>query len=568
MRFVCSVVYQNLIKMLWVKVWVDSRNDVSARAMQRQQTLLNLFIAPASLTQFWFRFFSVRVCALLLCTIHQSNCRFATDFNCKEIKQSSEYVDDVKTFVRELADHFNTRKTPKLDLSTIGLGFVNEIFLTRNYQHFLALNLSANVLRKIDVTFLLRFPNIQKLDLSRNCLTTLDVNDRLAFIDLQSLNFSRNLLTSVHPFTFSNLSLNSLDLSYNRLIRFWIADYEINQLHLNDNKISQVEIDSGHFKEMKLLDARNNRIRIFQVSVDFENLMLSNNQLTLDEYFSIRNVYGTLDLSRNHISEFDWKIISCVTNLNLAFNRLSMLQLECRTKRYQRVERLNLDGNFLCNFDQSANVTACLPNLKFISLLNNRLTGAGKIKAKSVLTTLGVKSQIFDYDFFPQLDDDCQHFGIFKNWAIKRRWIVKVDYDPGDFNKKKEGNHWSLSWDSYFIPAINWWWFLQYPFFHFRLSWNSPRARCGRNGNENPYIIPFYYDFFSSVQKICFSCCDGLDVEKRPHAWYERADKQIDWYFHHIWHRRKVIIMMKFKYFLFLHFFCSFFFTFDVQLNK
>lgn len=312
-----------------------------------------------------------------------------------------------------MADHFDRRRTPDLDLSTIGLGFVEDKnILVRNYHNLLSLNLSMNVLRKIDSSFLIRFPEIQVLDLSTNCLTTLDVIHRSNFFNLQSLNVSNNLITNVHPFTFSNLSLEFVDLSHNRLIRFWAADYEINQLHLNDNKISQIEIESKHFKEMRLLDARNNNIKIFQVSVDFEDLLLSNNQLTLDEYFSIRNVYGTLDLSRNKIDELDWKIINCVTNLSLSYNRLS--SVECPVKRFQRVERLNLDGNLLCNISQSVNVTACLPNLKFISLLKNRLSGDVKIKTRSCLTSLGVKSRIFAHDSFPQLDGDCKHFNIFK----------------------------------------------------------------------------------------------------------------------------------------------------------
>lgn len=83
------------------------------------------------------------------------------------------------------------------------------------------------------------------------------------------LNLSSNLISSIHPFTFANLTLDTLDLSYNRLIRFWVADYEINQLFISDNKISQIEIDSGHFKQLKLLDASNNKVRIFQVEQKF-----------------------------------------------------------------------------------------------------------------------------------------------------------------------------------------------------------------------------------------------------------------------------------------------------------
>lgn len=149
--------------------------------------------------------------------------------------------------------------------------------------------------------------------------------------------------------------------------------------------------------------------------MDFENLILANNHLTLDEYFSIRNVYGTLDLSRNQISEFDWKNINCVMNLNLAFNRLSIFRLECPTKRFLRVKRLNLDENLLCNFESAVNITACLPNLKFVSLINNSLSGATKKKTKRFLTSLGVKSQIFEYEFFSQIDDDCLNFSIFQN---------------------------------------------------------------------------------------------------------------------------------------------------------
>lgn len=360
------------------------------------------------------RILSERVCILLLCVIYQAKSRFATGFDCREIKQSAEYVNDVKSFVKEMAEYFSSRKLTELDLSTIGLGFVEDKnLLVRSYPNFLSLNLSMNVVKKIDAIFLSRFPEIQVLDLSKNCLTTLDVFHRDIFYNLQSLNVSNNFITSVHPFTFSNLSLELVDLSNNRLMRFWAADYELNQLHLNNNKITHIEIDSNHFKEMRLLDVRNNKLRIFQVTVDFEDLLLSNNQITLDEYFSIRNVYGTLDLSRNRINELDWKIISCVTNLSLSYNRLS--SLECSTKRFQRVERMNMDGNLLCNFGQSKNITVCLPNLKFISLLDNRLSGSVKIKTKTCLTSLGVKSQIFDYDYFPQLDSDSKHFNIFRN---------------------------------------------------------------------------------------------------------------------------------------------------------
>jgi Leucine-rich repeat (LRR) protein len=270
------------------------------------------------------------------------------------------------------------------------------------------------------MTFLSHYPNIQALDLSQNCLTSLSIQHRLAFSNIATLNFSHNLITAIHPFLFSNTSFEFVDLSHNRLIRFWAADYEINQLLLNHNRITQIDIDSAHRKEMKALDAGNNRLKIIQLNVDFESLILTNNQLELDEYFSIRNVYGTLDLSGNHISEFEFdrKIISCVTNLNLSYNRLTTVSARCTKKRYQRVEQLNLDGNLLCSFDQSIDVvTTCLPNLKFISLLHNRMNRKMQIATKTNLTQHNIKSQVFDHEaqLFSQYTDDDYRMSIFRN---------------------------------------------------------------------------------------------------------------------------------------------------------
>lgn len=315
-----------------------------------------------------------------------------------------------------------------MDLSTLGLGFVindsngeNLLPTPRKFQHVVSLNLSMNVMREIGTKFIAQFLSLQMLDLSRNCLTSLEAQHRLPFHDLQTLNLSSNLITTVHPFTFSNLSLDTVDLSNNRLIRFCVADYEIRQLFIANNRLTQVEIDSSHHKELQLLNAENNQIRIFRANIDLNQLILANNQLTLDDYFSIRNVYGTLDLSRNHIGEFDWKLISCVTNLNLAFNRLTMVNFNCVPIRHHRHRipktiRLNLDSNHFCSFQQSAaNLTTCLPKLKFISLKRNYLTTQEKKATKMILKRLSIEAQIHDYEFFPQLDEDDerQNFSIF-----------------------------------------------------------------------------------------------------------------------------------------------------------
>lgn len=375
---------------------------------------------------------TINTCRLrkyLLCSILSTIivAQFDTNFDCRETKQSIEYINDVKKYVTELTDHFTSRA---MDLSTLGLGFVindssgeNLLPTPRKFQHVVSLNLSMNVMGEIGVKFIAKFPNLQILDLSRNCLTSLVAEHRLPFHDLQTLNLSSNLITTVHPFTFSNLSLDTVDLSNNRLIRFCVADYEIHQLFIANNRLTQVEIDSSHHKELQLLNAENNQIRMFRANVDLKQLILANNQLTLDDYFSIRNVYETLDLSRNHIGEFDWKLISCVTNLNLAFNRLTTVKFNCgpirHRQRMPKTLRLNLDSNHFCSFQQSAaNITMCLPKLKFISLKQNYLTTQEKKTTKIILKRFFIESQIYDYEFFPQLDeidedDERQNFSIF-----------------------------------------------------------------------------------------------------------------------------------------------------------
>lgn len=237
---------------------------------------------------------------------------------------------DARNYVNELSEYFDLKKIPTLDLSGVGLGFLSEQDLSgKSYKNIMTLNVSQNVLKDVRFSLVLRYPKLQDLDLNTNCLTSLDIQHRIVFENLLTLNLSRNSISYINPFVFSNISLEIVDLSFNRLLSFLAADFEIKQLHITDNKLTQIEIDSKHHKELKLLDASNNDLKIFQINVDLNNLVLSGNQLTMDEYFSIRNVYGTLDLSRNHISEFNWKHITCTTNLNLAHNYITVFQVEC-----------------------------------------------------------------------------------------------------------------------------------------------------------------------------------------------------------------------------------------------
>ncbi|CAO1435957.1 unnamed protein product [Diamesa tonsa] len=330
----------------------------------------------------------------------QLSYQFPTHFDCRESNYPDEYITDVKEYVKESSEFLNYKKTPVLDLSTLGLGFVVNNFLTKNYEHILTLNVSRNNIKTLN-TMLNYYPNIQELDISNNCLISLNIEHRKLVMNraLVNINFSNNLIKDIHPFFFSSLSLEFIDLSNNRLTRFLAANYEINQLLLNNNKISQIVIDAEHRKELRLLDASHNSVRIVQANVDFETLLLKDNRVQLDDYFEIRNV-RTLDLSQNQIDNFNWQIMSYITNLNLSLNRLTTISGWCsKGLRYPRVEKLNLNGNAFCHFDNIVNITYCLPNLKFISLLNNKFNRKTQEVVKSMITSMNVKSQLYDNDF-------------------------------------------------------------------------------------------------------------------------------------------------------------------------
>lgn len=330
----------------------------------------------------------------------QVSYQFPTNFDCRESAYPDEYIRDVMEYVKESSEFLNHKRTPVLDLSTLGLGFVVNNFLTKNYEHILTLNVSRNNIKSLN-TMLNYYPNIQELDFSHNCLASLNIEHKKLVMNraLVNLNFSNNLIKEIHPYFFSSLSLEFIDLSNNRLTRFFAANYDINQLLLNNNQISQIVIDAEHRKELRLLDGSHNLVQIFQANVDFETLILKNNHVQLDDYFEIRNV-RTLDLSQNHIDNFNWQIMSYVTNLDLALNRLTTISGWCSKRlRYPRVEKLNLNGNAFCTFDNVINITYCLPNLRFISLLNNKFNTKTQEVVKSMITSMNVKSQLYDNDF-------------------------------------------------------------------------------------------------------------------------------------------------------------------------
>lgn len=85
-----------------------------------------------------------------------------------------------------------------------------------------------------------------------------------------------------------------------------------------------------------------------------------------------------------------------------------MFNVECSSgKKFQRVRRVNLDENFMCNLDHVPSMVKCLPNLKFISLVHNRLNKAQKGELKGELKRLKVLAQVFDFNEIEIVRREC-----------------------------------------------------------------------------------------------------------------------------------------------------------------
>lgn len=322
---------------------------------------------------------------------------FGTQFDCREGPFPSEFVGSVKDFAVETTNFFDEQDSVGLDLSTIGLGFVEDDFLWKNYR-FKNLNLSSNNIRNLQLPYWRHFSKVTKLDLSHNCVTSIDLVDRDTLISrLVSLNLQNNLIRYIHSFAFSNLTeLQELNLSYNKLTRFLAASFSVGKIYLNNNQISQIVIDSEvtNRKTVSVFDARNNSIIIFQVALGIDNLLLAHNNIQINDYFSIQYVYEVIDLSYNHISEFEWEMFSMTSNVNLSHNRIKRVNETCSDKKYVRIKKLDLSGNFI-SFLRYRMLLYCMPNLSSINLLGNEIDVGILKRAKHLFDVNNIQSVVF-----------------------------------------------------------------------------------------------------------------------------------------------------------------------------
>ncbi|CAH1176636.1 unnamed protein product [Phaedon cochleariae] len=141
--------------------------------------------------------------------------------------------------------------------------------------------------------------------------------------------------------------LEILDLSSNTLIDISFVEFlsaGLKKLYLNDNKITNVEHVFNHFEELELLEMTKNKISVLDFSAicRVRNVDISRNFIArFESGENINECIHTIDLSYNHISEFDeTKLGTDFVSLDLSHNHLRSLRL-----RESRKNTLNICNN-------------------------------------------------------------------------------------------------------------------------------------------------------------------------------------------------------------------------------
>lgn len=266
------------------------------------------------------------------------------------------------------------------------------------------LNLARNNIPEVPVDALSTLTTIQYIDLSENKITTLPraALGRLPIVF--ELLLSKNNISSVAIKAFDGmLQLLHLDLSGNRLKTIPVGAFSglnsMRTLNLSRNFMERTENSTnGLFEEtlsLQNLDLSYNRIssiysktfpELRWTNFKLDTVDLSNNNLMIitKELLKGTKTVRTLNLARNKITEIRPMILGNLTNLenlDVSHNELSFLDVGILGPP-PNLKRLNLEGNYLRKFPSE--VLSKAVNLTYLNLEKNRL-------------------KLFNLDFMPKI---------------------------------------------------------------------------------------------------------------------------------------------------------------------
>ena len=202
------------------------------------------------------------------------------------------------------------KKLNHLDVSVNIIGVISPKDI-RGINNLTFLNLSSNDISRINGATFNETPNLQYLDLSKNRLQALNQTSFAALGNLTHLDLAENQLEDINGLLTTQMRLEHLNISSNRLHWFDYAfvPNSLKVLDIHDNLIDSIEnyysLRDGF--QLEFLDASRNRIRalgVLSLLPSLETIILKNNKISDIGHNTFLNKENLtrVDLRHNRIS--------------------------------------------------------------------------------------------------------------------------------------------------------------------------------------------------------------------------------------------------------------------------
>ena len=173
------------------------------------------------------------------------------------------------------------------------------------------LNLSSNDISKIDTATFNETPSLHFLDLSKNRLQTLDQSSFAALTNLTHLNLADNEVEDINGLLTTQMNLQHLNISSNKLQWFDYAfvPNSLRSLDIHNNQIDSVEnyysLKDGF--QLEYLDASRNRIKslgVLSLLPSLKTILIQDNRISDIGHntFLNKNNLSLVNLSSNQLS--------------------------------------------------------------------------------------------------------------------------------------------------------------------------------------------------------------------------------------------------------------------------
>lgn len=256
------------------------------------------------------------------------------------------------------------------------------------------LNLSSNDISRIDAATFNETPSLHYLDLSKNRLQTLDQSSFAALGNLTYLNLAENQIKDINGLLTTQMKLEHLNISSNKLHWFDYAfvPNSLKSLDIHDNQIDSVEnyysLRDGF--QLEFLDASRNRIRalgVLSLLPSLKTIILKNNKIS--------------DIGHNTFLNKD-----NLTDVDLRGNQLSVLNLASlavsKTLKNDKPSFLMSENPFQCSCQMQWLVnpghSERLPNMADLDEAECLVNYHGNNTAVAKLTSVPPNQFLCQYD--------------------------------------------------------------------------------------------------------------------------------------------------------------------------